>query len=291
MSLRLEDHRILVALQHAGTIRGASKELLVSQPALSQRLKQIEEHWGETIFIRSHKRLALTPAGEEIVRFAENMLCEEKIVQDNVSRNSEIISGTLSLGVSSVMGQYVLPEILETYISEYPHVKLELQTGLSSSFRNNPEHFHICIIRGEPLKHDYCEELLTDRLYIVEKKNPTQTEKKKPLIEFQADASLHTTVNEWFIQHPSISYAQKIKVDQIETCKQLMSKGMGMAVLPESAIQDLSEQHYDLHPMVLDGKPLSRKTWICTNDVAKQLPQVDAFLELIKSQSHPPSTS
>ncbi|QHE52685.1 LysR family transcriptional regulator [Pontibacillus sp. HMF3514] len=280
--MRVEDQKILVALKEAGTIRGAAKELLISQPALSQRLKHIEDHWGQKIFIRSHKRLALTPAGEQIVEFANRVISEERKVRDEVSIHSGGIGGTLSLGVSSVIGQYVLPKMLETYINQHPYVKIDLETGLSEGFRQAPDHFHICIIRGEPIKQEHCQELFSDKLYLVEKKESNKNTRDKPLIEFQADSSYGSTVNEWFLQNSNISYSQKIKVDQIETCKQLMSKGIGMAVLPEIAIQDLNDQEYLIHPLHLKGKAITRKTWICTSDTARQLPQVQAFFQVLK---------
>jgi len=279
--LKVEDHQILVTLNQAGTVRQASKDLLVSQPALSQRLKQIEEHWGEKIFIRSHKRLTLTPAGEEIITFAETILEEEQRVKENISRNSSTVSGTLSLGVSSLVGQYVLPEILEEFIHAYPNVKIELQTGLSDQFREASNQYHISIIRGDPKKQEYCEELFKDHLYLVERKQ-TSSHISKPLIEFQSDHSFQSTVNEWFIENPSFNFSQKIKVDQIETCKQLMAHGIGMAVLPQVAIKDLSDEDYIFHPLTLESKPLTRSTWICTTDIARELPQVQSFLKVIK---------
>lgn len=280
--MRVEDHKILVTLKESGTIRGAAKELLISQPALSQRLKHIEDHWGQKIFIRSHKHLALTPAGEQIVEFANRVISEERRVRDEVSIHSGGVGGTLSLGVSSVIGQYVLPKLLESYINLHPQVKIELDTGLSEGFRQAPDDFHICIIRGEPLRQENCQELFSDRLFLVEKKNLNRMNVDKPLIEFQADSSYGSAVNDWFLQNSNISYSQKIKVDQIETCKQLMSKGIGMAVLPEIAIQDLNDQEYSIHPLHLKGEAITRKTWICTTDTAQQLPQVQAFFQILK---------
>ncbi|MDX8045559.1 LysR family transcriptional regulator [Gracilibacillus sp. S3-1-1] len=278
--MKIEDYQLLVALKQAGTIRGAAEKLLISQPALSQRLKQVEQHWEETLFIRSHKKLALTPSGEMIIDFAEKTIKEEKELRERVESMSKEISGTLSLGVSSVVGQYMLPDLLQTYITRYPQVKIELQTGLSEVFRQTSEQFHLCIIRGEKPKNLICQVLREDKLYLVEKKDRVQ--KEKSLIAFQSDYTFETTVNNWFAQHPSFTYSTVIKVDQIETCKQLVAKGIGFAVLPEIAIGDLSTTAYHFYPLMTDKIYITRKTWMCTNETANQLPQVQAFIDMIK---------
>ncbi|MBO8156921.1 MAG: LysR family transcriptional regulator [Bacillaceae bacterium] len=285
--MKIEDYQLLVALNQIGTVRGAARELLISQPALSQRLKQIEEQWGKQIFVRSHKKLLLTPAGEEILSFAEKIIQEEEKVKEKVEAMSDQIAGTLSLGVSSVIGQYVLPSILESFIETYPNVKVELQTGLSEMFRTTYEHYHLCIVRGEKIPHLNGYELFSDNLYLVEKKKEGSIHHEKPLIEFQSDPTFHSTVNEWFINHSSsFSFSRKIKVDQIETCKQLMSKGLGMAVLPEIAIRDLKREEYHFIPLMINKKQLSRKTWVCFTEDARKLPQVQAFLEIVERQKN-----
>lgn len=278
--MKVDDYELLVALKKAGTIRGAAQQLLISQPALSQRLKQIEQQWGEQLFLRSHKTLSITPAGEMIVDFAEKTINEERKIREKVERMSNEIRGTLSLGVSSVIGQYILPPILKTYITTYPKVKIELQTGLSELFRHSAEQFHVCIIRGEKPKNLHCQELRRDKLYLVEKKETSQ--KLKPLIEFQSDYTFQTIVNNWFKQHPTFTYRKVIKVDQIETCKQFVANDIGFAVLPEIAIRDLSKTTYNFHPLMLEDTYITRKTWLCASEAASQLPQVRAFIDLIK---------
>ncbi|MCT8138039.1 LysR family transcriptional regulator [Anaerobacillus sp. CMMVII] len=146
--MKVDDYKLLVTIKRVGTIRGAAKELLISQPAISLRLKQIEEQWGEKIFIRTHKNILVTPVGEKILAFGEEMIMGERKLLDDISLVSKSVNGMLSLGVSSVVGQYLLPEILESYINKYPDVKIELVTGLSQSLRASISDFHISIIRA-----------------------------------------------------------------------------------------------------------------------------------------------
>ena len=64
------EFQLLSTLAQEMNMRKAAERLFVSQPALSQRLHTIENEWGSKLFHRSQKGLSLTPAGEEVVRFA-----------------------------------------------------------------------------------------------------------------------------------------------------------------------------------------------------------------------------
>ncbi|WP_059105752.1 LysR family transcriptional regulator [Shouchella shacheensis] len=282
--MKIDEDQLLATLKQAGTIRGAAKRLYISQPAISQRLKQVEEKWGEPLFIRTHKQLLLTPAGEEVVRFAEQRLAEEKRLQERLSQLTGTIRGTLSLGVSSVFGQYVLPNVLHVYMQKYPEVKIDLQTGLSSFISSSKENFHISITRGEPALPHSSERLLRERLYLVEKASSLAPPKKQVFIEFQSDAGMESMINEWFVQEGGRKPDQVIKVDQIETCKQLMACGIGMAVLPEMATQNLPEDDYQFEPLILKGETLMRHTYSSCSDYHRTLPQVNAFLEVLGQQ-------
>ncbi|KHF39929.1 LysR family transcriptional regulator [Halalkalibacter okhensis] len=282
--MKVDDYNLLVTIKNTGTIRGAAKELLISQPAISQRLKQIEARWGEKIFLRTHKHILVTPVGEKIISFAERVMEGEENLLDAISKMNNDVSGRLSLGVSSVIGQYILPAILEEYIHLYPKVKIELYTGLSPDIRQSISNFHVSITRGEKGNVGKCEELFEDQLFLINKKTVTNAPTEQLLIEFQSEPTFHSMVDEWFYQNPEYKPANIIKVDQIETCKQLMSHGIGMAVLPEIALKDLDLKLYTIHPLVIDDQHLFRPTWLCYTDLASELPQVKAFLNVLKNR-------
>ncbi|MCT2534917.1 LysR family transcriptional regulator [Aquibacillus koreensis] len=277
--MKVDDYRLLLMLQKEKTIRGAAERLFISQPAVSQRLKTIEDQWGDALFIRTHKHLILTPVGEKILSFAKEVVKQEEALHDSISSLSEEVTGTLSLGVSSMVGQYLLPSILQKYVEEYPDVTIELETGLSNVLVKGD--YHVTIIRGEGIHDKVCESLLADGLYLIDKKMK-EIRTPRTLIEFQTDQKYQSTVNDWFISQGAAKPSQVIKVDQIETCKQLMLHGIGMAVLPESSIKDVDDRLYEKVPLIIDGKLLVRQTWLCYAEAAKQLPQVQAFISMVQ---------
>ncbi|PYZ95554.1 LysR family transcriptional regulator [Alteribacter lacisalsi] len=280
--MKTDDYRLLLAVEEAETIKGAAKALLISQPAVSLRLKQIEEQWGESIFIRTPKKVMPTPAGERILALCRNIVNQETAVRNEVSSMKGTVSGTLSLAVSSVIGQYVLPPVLENYMTEFPQVKVDLVSGLSEQLRSSQSGAHVYLLRGEKPRNG--EKLMEDRLYLIDRKGLTK--QNRPLIEFQSDPAFHTSVHDWLMEASPVTPSRKIKVDQIETSKQLLLHGIGMAVLPETAINGIDRTEYDFIPLQMNGKNLTRTTWLAASEAARSLPQVDAFLKCLYEKLH-----
>ncbi|MDY7045622.1 LysR family transcriptional regulator [Virgibacillus sp. M23] len=278
--MKIDDYELLLKLHEIGTIRGTAKAVLISQPAVTQRLKYIEEYFGHIIFIRTPKRLIPTPEGEIILEHAKTVMAGERAVKNKLAQSSEEVQGTLSIACSSLISQRYLPAILGEFTSLYPKVAIDLVTGISEDIKRHHKNYHVCIIRGEKLKESTCIRLFDDPLYIFDTEPfPTDALKERPLISFKSDDSMHELVDNWlYVQQDKIKPVKTITVDQIETCKQFMKQGLGMAVLPES-VSDSMRDEYPNIALKLDGEAVSRHTWVCFQDGVRELPQVDHFID------------
>ncbi|MEN2766512.1 LysR family transcriptional regulator [Ornithinibacillus xuwenensis] len=284
--MKIEDYELLLKLNKIGTIRGTAKAILISQPAVTQRLKFIEDYFGEMIFIRTPKNLVLTPSGEIILQHAKRVIEEEQALKNRLSTSSMEVQGTLSIACSSLISQRFLPKILGEYTSLFPKVTIDLVTGISEDIKKNHKDYHVCIIRGEKLKESTSIRLFDDPLYIFDTESfPKETLKERPLISFKSDDSMHELVDNWLYHHQHrIKPLRTITVDQIETCKQFMKQGIGMAVLPKS----VSDSMMDEFPHVAlesDGKPVTRYTWVSYQEGIRELPQVDQFINMLTDET------
>lgn len=72
--MKIEDYRLLITLDETKTLRKAAEILYISQPAVTQRLKAIENAFGVDIFIRTKKQLITTTEGTMIIEHARDML-------------------------------------------------------------------------------------------------------------------------------------------------------------------------------------------------------------------------
>lgn len=120
--------RYFLAVAQYQNITRAAQELLVSQPTLSRQLAELEAELGVTLFIRGHRQITLTEAGEylqarakEIVQLADQTATDLKADQ--------VISGTLALGAGESGGMQRIMTVLSQMIHDYPDIKLRLVSG------------------------------------------------------------------------------------------------------------------------------------------------------------------
>jgi len=282
--MKIDDYELLLKLNEIGTIRGAAKVILISQPAVTQRLKYIEDYFGEKIFIRTPKQLIPTPSGEIILEHAKQVMDKERDLKNRLAESGEDLRGTLSIACSSLISQRFLPAILGEYTQAFPKVAIDLVTGISEDIRRDHKKYHVCIIRGQKLKETTSIRLFDDPLYIFDTEPfPADKLKERPLISFKSDDSMHELVDNWLYHHQEqIKPLKTMTVDQIETCKQFMKQGIGMAVLPKS-VSDSMLDTYPHIPLELKGKPVTRHTWVCFQEGIRKLPQVDQFITALTS--------
>lgn len=118
-------HYVLTVL-HEGSITGASKKLYVSQPALSQTIKQIEHDLGAVIFDRTTDPISLTSAGQKYVEAAQQILDIDRNLRAQIAEMKNEIHGRLRVGISVQRGLQLLPRVIPEFSRQYPFVKVEL---------------------------------------------------------------------------------------------------------------------------------------------------------------------
>lgn len=119
-----------------GTITAAARQLYITQPSLSQTLRQMEQEAGIPLFDRSTSPFHLTYAGERYLKAAEAMLeldARLKAEMDSIRRED---GGRLRLGISVTRSMQVLPDVLPIFNREYPKVSIELTESASANLES-----------------------------------------------------------------------------------------------------------------------------------------------------------
>lgn len=124
--MNLKQAHYVRTIAEVGTITGAAKQLYITQPSLSQMLKQIENEIGMPLFDRSVSPFKLTYAGERYLKAAETMLAVEDKLNAELKSIKHENSGRLRLGMSVTRAVQVLPTVLPIFSKQYPNVTLEL---------------------------------------------------------------------------------------------------------------------------------------------------------------------
>lgn len=132
MSVNLELYKIFYCVVKCGSITSAAKELFISQPAVSQSIKQLEGQLGGKLFQRTPKGMELTDEGKAIFEYVEraNGLLEQAENKFNQLKN--LTCGTIRIGASdNICRNFLLPHI-KTYREAYPDVKIRFINGTSA---------------------------------------------------------------------------------------------------------------------------------------------------------------
>ena len=116
-----------------GTITAAAKQLYISQPSLSQTLRQIEDEVGTPLFDRSTSPFHLTSAGERYLKAVEAMLDIETRLKEEIESIRRDDGGRLRLGISVTRAMQVLPDVIPIFTKSYPNVTIELTEAASAS--------------------------------------------------------------------------------------------------------------------------------------------------------------
>lgn len=117
----------LVALADTLGFHRAAERAHVSQPTLSAQVAQAEAVLGLRLFERDHRRVLLTPAGEEVVARARRLLLEAEDLLAAAARWRDPFQGTWRLGVIPTVAPYLLPAVLPAVARAHPDLRLRLR--------------------------------------------------------------------------------------------------------------------------------------------------------------------
>lgn len=104
----------------------AAEILFMTQPAVTFQIKQLEEHFNTRLFDRGHGRISLTPAGELVLQYAEKILGLSSEMDVRLAEMTGEIGGSLLVGASTTIAEFMLPRILGEFKSAYPNVRPRL---------------------------------------------------------------------------------------------------------------------------------------------------------------------
>lgn len=100
----------------------AAETLFMTQPAVTSQVKQLEEHFNTRLFDRARGRISLTPAGHVAMEYAQRILDASAELDSRLQSMAGTISGSLLIGASTTIADYLLPKVLGTYKARFPGV-------------------------------------------------------------------------------------------------------------------------------------------------------------------------
>ncbi|MEU8817792.1 LysR family transcriptional regulator [Actinoplanes sp. NPDC048796] len=118
------------AVARCGGFTRAAEQLHVAQSAVSAQIRLLEAELGAELFARTTRRVALTEAGELLLRRVRRAFGELDGARAELEDLAAVLTGRVTLGATAVLGGFDLPEALATFHRRYPGVTLSLRSGL-----------------------------------------------------------------------------------------------------------------------------------------------------------------
>ncbi len=254
--VNLELYKVFYTVAKCGSLTKAAEELYISQPAVSQSIKQLETQLGVSLFNRTHRGMELSAQGGKVifhkVEEALGLFHEAQVMLSQINSSA---TGTIRIGASDTIFEYVLSDKIVEFRERYPAVKIELVSDYSPQTLEELKNGEIDVaFVNLPMQVDEALSLhgnfqrLTDVFIVGEKYADLSGKplalgelKKHPLITLGKDTVATKSLN-GFLSSVGINLSPSIEVGSFELMKRLVAKGMGVGVMPkEYAEKELAD--------------------------------------------------
>jgi len=119
--------KVFEAVARNRSFSRAAEELFLSQPAVSQQIKALEEQLETKLFYRSHKEVILTETGETLLKHAQNILASTGRLKELISQSRRVDPLHLTIGLSHTASPIVLGQLLVELRARFPQTRLEIR--------------------------------------------------------------------------------------------------------------------------------------------------------------------
>ncbi|MGD2171122.1 MAG: LysR family transcriptional regulator [Gammaproteobacteria bacterium] len=246
--MQLNQIRAFLAVAELESFSLAAERLHVTQPAVSKRVRQLENNLRVELFDRIGKRSILTPNGLAFKPRAERILEELQSYRQDLARQLGTPSGSLSFATSHHVGLHRLPQVLREFKIRYPQVDLDLQfmdseDACSAIAANQLE---LAIVTLPEVVDDrlICETVWIDELVAVTAPDhelaASDVIDAEELLRYPAILPSHETFTRRIIDNLFADNDRRLDIiletNYLETIKVMVSANLGWSILPRSMI-------------------------------------------------------
>jgi len=266
--VEIDQVETFLAVATFGGFHRAAEAVRVSQPAVSARIKALEDSLGVRLFDRSRNGLTLSEAGRTFKPYAEQLLRTASLARQAVHELQPASASPLQIASALSISVYFLPEVLKHFQRTNPNVTISIRSGHSKEVLEMvlSEEAEIGLARS--LQHPEVEtiSLRDDPLLLIAatKEGPRHSAHVRleevaglPLIFYERGSSDWTLTHGLFRRAGLVANVA-LEVDSIETAKRMVERGLGLAFLPQISV-GLEIGLGRLKPVnILDAEPLRR---------------------------------
>jgi len=294
--VQLSLHRLWIFVQviECGGFSAATEKLFMSQPSISNQVRQLETSVKATLIDRSGARIKPTAEGEVLLEYAKRLfvLADEAVTA--IAQVSGLQAGRIAVGGTTTAGTYLLPAVVAHFKEAHPAVEFDVFVGNASEVSRAllSGDIGLAVMLGKPTAGQLiCERLLSERLVLVAPAGhklaggpvkPEQLADQRFLLREQGSATRQRqdqALETWGL--PDVARAD---MWGLETIKQATMAGLGISLISEHAIVTEVESGR-LVVLDVDSPVDSRPVVVATRRDRLLSPAEQAFLQVLRGMS------
>ncbi|MGN7401827.1 LysR family transcriptional regulator [Cytobacillus praedii] len=231
-----------------GNFRRTAEFLYISQPSVTVHIQNLEKELGVQLFEREGRKMKLTEEGRRYIPHAEKLMeIFQKGVED-LQSFSQGYTSKLSLAISPLIADTILPFVLKKYMTIHPHVEISVKVLESLDIEKAVQNDDIDI--GLSCLHStnpelYCEVLYKDEVKLIAQHDGLDAESAPPLDEEEVLMKNYLLTDNhpvyWETLSREVKYnfpsVKMMKVSQIHITKRFIIEGLGVSFLPISTVR------------------------------------------------------
>lgn len=231
---------IFIKVAECGKMRQAAEELFISQPSVSQAIKEIEDHYGVKLFERLSKKLFITEQGERLLKHATHIVKSFDQMEEEIFSMGQSL--TLRIGGTVTVGSCLMPVVIKQFEQANPEIDTKIIihniTEIHEQISNST--LDIGIVEGEVSGDDLTSiPICTDQLVLIASKNHPLVQKDKiTLADLQGqdiivreEGSSARIIFDHLLKEHHIAMNEKWYSTNTESIKNAVLAGQGVAVL------------------------------------------------------------
>lgn len=278
-----------------GSFSRAAARMSLSQPAVSQHMRDLETSLGVELFVRGYRGVTLTAPGETLLDYTRCILRLLGEAENAIRHLNQLEAGQIALGATPGVGVYLLPAWVQAFHERFPNLATSLRTDTTSQILQaiRDKEVEIGFVEGEfsaqpPLHSQVLRNI--DLFVVVHRGHTWWSRQVIQLHELQGQdfisrpAGSHTRA--WIDQALNDAGVQShivAEFDNPEAIKQAVASGMGITILPEWGLSDPRTER-ELRSLPVQGVDLRRTLKLVWNEEAPFKPAVRAFLALLMDE-------
>lgn len=230
-----------------GSFRGAAQKLNTTQPAISQRIAQLERELGVKLLQRERPMTLPTPSGRQLMVYAEKLigLRAEMLV---ALGDRSAMRGVLRLGVAETIVHTWLPRLIKSVNAAYPHLSLEIEVDITPNLRARllAQEIELAFLIGPLAASVVRNRVLCDypvgflaspSLGLGDRRLGVQALAKFPIITFPRKTQPYENVRALF-NRPELPPIRLHASASLATVIHMAIEGLGIAVIPTAIVED-----------------------------------------------------